>query len=54
MLRKLNQVEMDFCMTTQDPVEQVKATEVVIITVLEMKETTICPTTVKVSLNVQV
>jgi hypothetical protein len=40
MLRKLNRVEMDFCMTTQDPVEQVKASEVVIMTLLRMTETT--------------
>jgi hypothetical protein len=54
MLKKLNRVEMDFSMTTQEPVEQVKATEVVIMTVLTMIQTTICPTTVEVSLQVQV
>jgi hypothetical protein len=40
-------------MTTQEPVEQVKATEVVIMTVLTMIQTRICPTTVEVSLQVQ-
>jgi hypothetical protein len=54
--RKLKPVEMDFSMTTQEPVEQVKATEVVIMTVLMMIQITICPTltTVEVSLQVQV
>jgi hypothetical protein len=54
MSRKLNWVEMDFYITTQEPVEQVKATEVVIMTVLTMIQNTICPTTVEVSLQVQV
>jgi hypothetical protein len=56
MSRKLKWVEMDFFMTTQEPVEQVKVTEVVIMTVLTMIQTTICPrlTTVEVSLQVQV
>jgi hypothetical protein len=47
-------MEMDFSMTMQEPVEQVKATEVVIMTVLTMIQTTICPTlsTVEVSLQV--
>jgi hypothetical protein len=50
--RTMKQVEMDFCITTQEPVEQVKAMEVVIMTVLTMIQTTICPmlTTVEVSL----
>ena len=45
-------VEMDFSMTTQETVEQVKATDVVIMTVLTMIQITICPTltTVEVSL----
>ena len=49
-------VEMDFSMTTQETVEQVKATEVVIMTVLMMIQITISPTltTVEVSLQVQV
>jgi hypothetical protein len=56
MLRKLKRVEMHFSMTAQEPVEQVKATEVVIMTVLTMIQTTLCPTltTVEVSLEVQV
>jgi hypothetical protein len=54
MSRKLKRVEMDFSMTTQEPLEQVKATEVVIMTVLTMIQTTICPTPVEVSLQVQV
>jgi len=54
--RKLKRVEMDFSMTTQEPVEQVKAMEVVIMTVLTMIQITICLTlpTVEVSLQVQV
>ena len=49
-------VEMDFSMTMQEPVEQVKAMEMVIMTVLTMMQTTICLTltTVKVSLQEQV
>ena len=54
MSRKLKWMEMDFCMTTQKPVEQVKATEVVIMTVLMLIQTTICLITVEVSLHVQV
>jgi hypothetical protein len=56
MARKLKQVEMDFSITTQEPVEQVKATEEVIITVPTMIQTTFCPTLtiVKVPLHVQV
>jgi len=56
MSRKLKRVEMDFSMTTQELAEQVKATEVVIMTVLTMIQITICPTvtTVEVSLQVQV
>jgi len=52
----MKRVEMDFSMTTQEPVEQVKAMEMVIMTVLTMIQTTICPTltTVKVSLQDQV
>jgi hypothetical protein len=48
--------EMDFSMTTQEPVEQVKAMEMVIMTVLTMIQITICPTliTVEVSLQEQV
>jgi hypothetical protein len=45
---------MDFSITTLEPVEQVKAPEVVIMTVLTMKRTTICPPSVEVSLQVQV
>jgi hypothetical protein len=56
MSRKLKLVEMDFSMTTQEPVEKVEATEVVIMTVLKMIQITIHPTltTVEVSLQVQV
>jgi hypothetical protein len=54
MVRKLKRVEMDFSMTLQEAVQQVKATEVVIMTVLMMIQTTICPTTVEVFLHVQV
>jgi len=45
---------MDFFMTTHVPVEQMKATEVVIVTVLTMIQTTICLTIVEVSQQVQV
>jgi len=44
MLRKLKWLEMDFTMTTQEPVEQVKATEVVIMAVRMMEQTTFCRT----------
>jgi hypothetical protein len=54
MSRKLIQVEMDFTMTTQEPVEQVMAMEVEIITGLSMIPTTICPTTIEVFLQVKV
>jgi len=49
-------VEMDFSMTTQEPVKQAKATEVVIMTVLTIIQITICPmlTTIEVCLQVQV
>jgi hypothetical protein len=55
MSRKLKRVEMDFSMTTQELVKQVKATEVVIMTVLMIIQTTICSTltTAKVSMQVQ-
>jgi hypothetical protein len=36
MSRRFEQVEMHFSITTQEPVEQVKAMEVVIMTVLTM------------------
>jgi hypothetical protein len=53
MSRKLKQVEMDSSITKQEPVEQVKATEVVIMTVMMMIQTTFCPklTIVKVPLQ---
>jgi hypothetical protein len=54
MSRELTRGEMDFSMTTEKPVEQVKATDMVIMTVLTIIQTTICPTTVEVSLQVQV
>jgi hypothetical protein len=54
MLRKLKRVEMDFSMTTQEPVEQVKATEVVIMTVLTMRQTTFCTTLTIVEVSLQV
>jgi hypothetical protein len=41
-------------MTAQEPVEQVKAMEVVIMTELTMIHPIICPTTVEVSLEVPV
>jgi len=48
--------EMNISMNTQEAVEQVKATKVVIMTVLTMIQTTICPTLtiVEVSQHVQV
>jgi hypothetical protein len=54
--RKFKRVEIDFAITTQEPVEQVKATEVVIMTERTMIQTTFCPTLtiVKVPLQVQV
>jgi len=56
MLRKLKRVEMDFSMAKQEPVEQVKATEVVIMTVRTRIQTPFCPTLaiVEVPLHVQV
>jgi hypothetical protein len=42
--KTMKQVEMDFSMTMQETVEQVKATEMVIMTVLTMIQITICPT----------
>jgi len=53
--KTMNRVEMDVSMTTEEQVHQVKATEVVIMTVLTMIPITICPTltTVEVSLQVQ-
>jgi hypothetical protein len=53
--KTISQVEMDISMTTQETVEQVMATEVVIITVLTMIQITMCLmlTTVEVSLNVK-
>jgi hypothetical protein len=54
--KTMKRVQMDFSTTTQEPVEQVKAMKMVIITVLTMIQTTICPTltTVEVSLQEQV
>jgi len=43
MSRKLKRVEMDFSMTMPEPVEQVKAMEVVIMTVRMMIQTTFYP-----------
>jgi hypothetical protein len=54
MSRKLNRVEMDYSMTTQEPVEQVNATEVVIITVLTVIQTTFCLTLTIVEVPLQV
>ena len=54
MSRKLKRVEMDFSMTTQEPVAQVKATEVVITTVLTLIQTTFCPTLTIVKVPLQV
>jgi len=52
----MERAEMDISMNTQETVEQVKATQVVIMTVLTMIQTTICPmlTIVEVSQQVQV
>jgi hypothetical protein len=52
----MKRVEMDFSITMQETVKQVKAMLVVIMTVLMMIQTTICPmlTTVKVSMQEQV
>ena len=47
-------VEMDFSRTTQEPVEQVKAREVVIMIVLTMIQITICPTLTTVEVSLQV
>ena len=52
--KTMKRVEMDFSMTTQEIVEQVKATEVVIMTVLTMIQFTICPTLTTVELSLQV
>jgi hypothetical protein len=54
--KTMKRVEMDISMTMQEPVEQVNATEVVIMTVLTMIQITICPTltTIEVSLQAQV
>jgi hypothetical protein len=56
MTMKLQRVEMNISMTTQEPVEQVNTTEVVIITVLLSIQTTICMslTTINVRLQGQV
>jgi len=56
MAKKLKQVEMNFSMTMQESVEQVKATEVVIKTILTMIQIKIylMLATVKVCLHVQV
>ena len=54
MSRKLKRVEMDFSMTTQESVEQVKYTEVMIMTVLTMIQTTFCPTLTIVEVPLQV
>jgi hypothetical protein len=54
--KTMKRVEMDFSMTTQETVEQVNTTEMVIMTVPTMIQITICLTltTVEVSLQVQV
>jgi len=54
--KTLKRLKMRFSMTMQGTVEQVKATEVLIMTVLMMIQTTICLTltTVEVSLRVDV
>jgi len=56
MLRKLKRVEMEFPMTTQEPVDQVKPMEMVITLVLTKVQTTSCLTLtiVEVPLEVQV
>jgi hypothetical protein len=54
MSKKLKRVEMDFSMTTQEPVQQVKAMEVVIMTVLTSIQTTLCPTLTVIEVPLQV
>ena len=51
ILRKSKLVEMDISMTMWDPVKQVKGTDVVIMAILKMTQSTICLTTVEVSLH---
>jgi hypothetical protein len=54
--KTMKQMDMDLSMAMQETVDHVKATEVVIMTVLTMIQITICPTltTVEVSLQVEV
>jgi hypothetical protein len=54
MSRKLTRVEMDFPMTTQEPVEQVNATDMVIMTVPTMRQKTFCPTLTIVEVPLEV
>jgi len=49
----LKRVEMNFSMTTQQPVEQVKATDVVIKTALTMIEIRICLTLTNIEISLQ-
>jgi hypothetical protein len=49
----MKHMEIDFSMITQEPVKQVYAMEVVIMTVLMMIQTTIYPTLTTVELSVQ-
>jgi hypothetical protein len=53
--KTMKRVEMDFSMTTQEPVEQVKGMEVVIMTVLMMTHNSVGPTltAMEVSMHVQ-
>jgi len=54
MWRKWKRVEIEFSITTQEPVGQVKAMELVIMTELTMIKTAICPTLIAVEVSLQV
>jgi len=46
-------LQMNFSTITQEPVEQVKATEVVIITLLIMIQITLCPTLANIDVSLE-
>ena len=54
MVRKLKQVQMNIAITTEKPVKQVMDTELMIITVLMMIQTTICHTLTTGEVSLQV
>jgi len=54
MSGRLKQEEVDFSVATKEPVEQVKAREVVIMTVLTMLQTSFCLTLLIVEVSLQV